>query len=55
MDSRTHITRDICFLGRETHVTGDMCFLGKGTHITRDNLCVSWVGIVSLCHDFISL
>ena len=30
----THITRDVCFLGRGTHITSGMCFPGKGTHIT---------------------
>ena len=30
-----HITRDVCFVGRE-HITGDMCFLGRGACIAMD-------------------
>ena len=30
--------RDVCFLGRVTHIYRDMCFPGRGTQITRDVL-----------------
>ena len=29
-----HITRNMCFLGRETHITTDICFTGRETHNT---------------------
>ena len=34
-NTKSHITRDLCFLGSRTHITRNKCFLCRGTHITR--------------------
>ena len=34
----THVTKDMCFPGREKHITMHMCCAGRGRHITR-NMC----------------
>ena len=37
-----HVTRDMCFPGREKLITMHMCCAGRGTHITRNMCCQGW-------------